>query len=193
LVVLYGPMGSGKTYIARFLRETFGWHLLSTDAVRKQMAGLGTDTRVYVPYNKGLYSPEMSRRTYTEVCRRAENLLQAGFPVAIDGAFKHQSDRQAVIDLAGRAGARLVLLETVCEPAEQRRRLEKRQLHDTRSDGRVELMERQRVDFEPPNSEHAELFERVATDGPVAETQRRVIELLKTRGLLETEEIAALV
>jgi aminoglycoside phosphotransferase family enzyme/predicted kinase len=192
LVVLYGLMGSGKTYIARFLRETFGWHLLSTDAVRKQMAGLGTDTRVYVPYNKGLYSPEMSRRTYAEVCRRAENLLQAGFPVAIDGAFKHQSDRQAVIDLAARAGARLVLVETVCEPAEQRRRLEKRQLHDTRSDGRVELMERQRADFEPPNSEYSELFERVATDGLVAETQRRVIELLKTRGLLESEEIAAL-
>jgi hypothetical protein len=83
-------------------------------------------------------------------------------------------------------------VETVCEPAEQRRRLEKRQLHDTRSDGRAELMERQRTDFEPPNSEHAELFERVATDGPVAETQRRVIELLKARGLLETEEIAAL-
>ena len=83
LIVLYGLMGSGKTNIARYLRETFGWHLLSTDAVRKQLAGIGENTRVYVPYNEGLYSPEMNKRTYEEVCRRAENLLQAGFPVDV--------------------------------------------------------------------------------------------------------------
>jgi aminoglycoside phosphotransferase family enzyme len=39
LVVLYGLMGTGKTSIARFLRESYGWHVLSTDAVRKQISG----------------------------------------------------------------------------------------------------------------------------------------------------------
>ena len=30
----------------------------------------------------------------TEVCDRAENLLEAGFPVVVDGAFKRDSERQ---------------------------------------------------------------------------------------------------
>lgn len=185
LLVLHGLMGTGKTAVARFLRESYGWHVLSTDAVRKQMSGVGENTRVYVPYNQGLYSPEMNRRTYEEVCLRAENLLLAGFPVAIDGAFKRRSERQPVVDLARRSGARLVFLETACGPLEQRRRLELRELHDTRSDGRVELMERQRSEFEAASPETAHLFERLSTDGPEAETQGRVFDLLHARGLLD--------
>ncbi len=193
LVVLYGLMGSGKTNIARYLRETFGWHLLSTDAVRKQLAGIGENTRVYVPYNEGLYSPEMNRRTYEEVCRRAENLLQAGFPVAVDGAFKRQVERQPIIDLAEHAGARLLFLETTCGPEEQQRRLVQRQEHDTRSDGRVEIMDLQRSEFEGPNPNSAEHFDMVSSDGPKAETRGRVLEILEDRGMLAADEIAATV
>lgn len=191
LVVVYGLMGSGKTSIATFLRESLGWHLLSTDGVRKQIAGVGEDTRVWVPYGEGLYSSEMNRRTYDEVCRRAENLLRAGFPVAVDGAFKRQSERRPVIELARRADARLLFLEAVCEPQVQRRRLAARQRYDTRSDGRVELMEIQRRDFEPPGDDDAERFAQVATDGPLEETRRRVVDLLAAHGLLEPEEVAA--
>jgi aminoglycoside phosphotransferase family enzyme/predicted kinase len=184
LVVLYGLMGSGKTSIARFIRERYGWHLLSTDAVRKQISGVGEATRVYVPYNEGLYSPEMNRRTYAEVCRRAENLLLGGFDVVIDGAFKRQAERLPVLELAERTGVRLLFLRTTCGPDEQRRRLEKRQRHDTRSDGRVELMEHQRADFEPADPEHPELFMSVATDGPKLATRARVEELLRAEGLV---------
>ena len=126
LVVLYGLMGSGKTSIARFIRERVGWHMLSTDAVRKQISGVGENTRVYVPYSEGLYSPEMNRKTYEEVCRRAENLLLAGFPVVVDGAFKYQDERLPVIEAAARTNARVIFIQTVCESDEQRRRLEKR-------------------------------------------------------------------
>ncbi len=184
LVVVYGLMGTGKTLIARHLREHYGWHVLSTDAVRKQISGVGENTRVYVPYNAGLYSPEMSRRTYEEVCNRAENLLRAGFPVAVDGSFKTQEERLPVFALAERTGARLLFLEAACAPDEQRRRLEDRQLHDTRSDGRVEIMTRQREEWEPPNPEHDELFAQVFTDGAIEATHRRTAELLRERGLL---------
>ena len=188
LVVLYGLMGSGKTNVARYLREQFGWHLLSTDAIRKQISGVGENTRVWVPYNEGLYSPEMNKKTYAEVCRRAENLLLGGFPVVVDGAFKYREERVPVIEAAARTGARLVFLQTVCEPGEQRRRLKVRQQHETRSDGRVELMEHQRADFETANPEHIELFRTVSTDGPKTETRAKVEELLRTEGLLPADE-----
>lgn len=192
LVVLYGLMGSGKTSIARFIREQHGWHLLSTDAVRKQISGVGEATRVYVPYNEGLYSPEMNLKTYAEVCNRAENLLRGGFDVVVDGAFKRRAEREPVIELAERAGARLLFLRTTCEADEQRRRLEKRQRHDTRSDGRVELMEHQRADFEGPNPDRPELFASVSTDGPKPETRARVEEMLWNLGLVREASRAEL-
>jgi aminoglycoside phosphotransferase family enzyme/predicted kinase len=184
LIVLYGLMGTGKTSVARYLREVHGWHILSTDAVRKQISGVGENTRVYVPYNEGLYSPEMNSRTYTEVCDRAENLLHGGFPVVIDGAFKRQSEREPVIEAARRTGARLVFLQTTCGGDDQRQRLQGRQRHDTRSDGRVELMEQQRSDFEPANPGAECFFHTIDTSGPKAETQTKVEELLKAAKLL---------
>ena len=185
LVVIYGLMGSGKTNVARYLREHYGWHLLSTDAVRKQISGVGENTRVYVPYNEGLYSPEMNTRTYDEICDRAENLLHAGFDVVVDGAFKRQSERDPVIEAARRTGARLVFLQTVCNVDEQRRRLGLRQQHDTRSDGRVELMDQQQKDFEPGNPDHLELFHEISTEGPKTETRASVEEVLRAEGMLQ--------
>ena len=126
------------------------------------------------------------------VCRGADNLLEAGFSVAVDGAFKKQSDREPVFELAERTGANLLFVETTCEPATQQLRLEKRQRHDTRSDGRVELMENQRADFEPPNPESAGLFVEIATDGPKPETRRRLNELLQSHGLLTPEELSVM-
>jgi aminoglycoside phosphotransferase family enzyme/predicted kinase len=184
LVVLYGLMGTGKTSVARYLREKFGWHVLSTDAVRKQISGVGENTRVYVPYNEGLYSPEMNARTYEEVCERAENLLRGGFPVVVDGAFKRRAEREPVIEAARRTGARLVFLRTTCDPDEQRERLEGRQRHDTRSDGRVELMEHQRADFEPANAGAECYFHEIDTSGPKSETQAKVEAMLKTAKVL---------
>ncbi len=188
LVVLYGLMGSGKTSIARYIRERYGWHMLSTDAVRKQISGVGEATRVYVPYNEGLYSPEMNRKTYGEVCRRAENLLHGGFDVAIDGAFKRRAERQPVIELAERARANLLFLRTTCSQDEQHRRLAKRQQHDTRSDGRVELMEHQRADFEAPDPADGDFFATISTDAPKPETRQRVDELLRGRDLVRERE-----
>ncbi len=183
LVVLLGLMGSGKTSLARYIREHYRWHVLSTDAVRKQLAGIGEDTRVYVPYGEGLYSDEMNQKTYTELCRRAENLLLGGFPVVVDGAFKKQEERRPLIELAERAGADLLFVETVCSTEEQRQRLERRQLHDTRSDGRVELMEQQRHDWEPVEPGATADAVQLATDGPPEHTRARVDELLAEHGM----------
>lgn len=183
LVVLYGLMGSGKTSLARFLDEEHGWRYISTDAVRKQISGVGENTRMWLPYNEGLYSPEMNERTYEEVCRRAENLLSAGFAVVVDGAFKTAAYRRPVIELADRAGADLVFVETRCQPEEQRRRLSERERFETRSDGRVEIMEAQRRDFEPGGPEEGAAFVTVDTDGPVAGTRAGLVQKLADLGV----------
>ncbi len=185
VVVFYGLMGTGKSSLAQYLREAHGWHMISTDAVRKQMSGVGEATRVWVPYDTGLYSPHMNELTYAEVCRRAGDLLDAGLPVAIDGAFKTQEERRRVVEMAAESGAEVRFVKTVCSGEAQRERLASRQMYDTRSDGRLELMERQRQEFEPPAAEVAHLFEEFSTEGPAEETRKRVIAHLREVGLLD--------
>ncbi len=138
-----------------------------------------------MPYNTGLYSPEMDQRTYEEVCRRAGDLLDAGLPVVIDGAFKTRAERRLVIDMAQDHEADLRFVQTVCAEDAQRERLGARQEYDTFSDGRIELMERQGAEFEPPADDAAHLFERFSTDGPEKETQARMVAHLRELGMLE--------
>ncbi len=185
IVVFFGLMGTGKTSLARYLREEYGWHVISTDVVRKQIAGVGQAARVWVPYETGLYSPEMNERTYAESCRRAGALLDAGLPVAIDGAFKTNEQRRVVIDTAREHGADVLFVQTVCEPDDQRQRLGTRQVYDTHSDGRIELMDRQRREFEPPTPDVAHLFEEFSTDGPIDDTRAHLVAHLRDLGMLE--------
>ncbi len=184
LLVIYGLMGTGKTSLAAHLEQTHGWHLISSDAVRKHLAGVGETTRVWVPYNVGIYSPEMNRRTYSEMCRRACSLLTADLPVVMDGCFKAQAERLEVVEAAARVGADVLFVQTTCDAGEQRRRLESRQETDTRSDGRVELMESQCREFEPPTPEHARLHRELATGTSLNEARANLEKLLQEKGLL---------
>jgi aminoglycoside phosphotransferase family enzyme/predicted kinase len=184
LLVVFGLVGTGKTSLATRLEQAHGWHLVSSDSVRKQLAGVGEDTRMYLPYDVGIYSPEMSRKTYDEMCRQAESLLTADLPVVVDGCFKRQSERLAVIETAERVGADVIFLQSTCEPDEQRRRLEKRQQTETRSDGRIDLIEPQLRDFDPPPPDHAHLFHTLPTGTTHEEAYARLEEFLSSHGLL---------
>ena len=130
------------------------------------------------------YQEATTERTYERLREVAATVLLAGFPVIVDGAFKRQSEREPVIEAAKRTRARLIFLQTTCEADEQHQRLEGRQQHDTRSDGRVELMEQQRGDFEPANPGAECYFHTIDTSGPKTETQAKVEALLKAESVL---------
>jgi len=181
LVVLYGLIGTGKSSLAQHLEREHGWRMINSDFVRKRLTGVGEDTRVYLPYNEGIFSPEMSERTYAEICRQAESLLIADLPVVVDGCFKNRAERLPLIEMAERIGAELVFLQTTCEEDEQHRRLETRQEHETRTDGRVELIEPQRRDFAPPSTEHAHLFQTLDTGTSKKEGIANFEEWLRAR------------
>lgn len=181
VVVVFGLMGTGKTTLAEHLASSRGWQLVSTDSVRKELAGIGESTRVYVPYGDGLYSSEMSRRTYAEVARRVEILLAAGFPVVVDGCYGNEEQRETVEEAVRRTSSQAVFVQTACSRDEQMRRLDVRQESETRSDGRSELVDAQRRDFEPVARPH----EVVRTDDGVAAAFRRLRERLAAVGVGE--------
>jgi predicted kinase len=150
LVVIFGLMGVGKTTVARALAQARGWPVLHSDMVRKDLAGLDPTTPARFAFGQGIYSEDFSQRTYEEMRRRAGELLDEGAKaVILDASFKSAAERTRVRELAQDKGARAVFVYCYC-PQEvlQDRLLERADNARAISDGRLELLDSQKEDFD---------------------------------------------
>jgi uncharacterized protein len=154
LLVTSGVMGSGKTSVARLAAERLGAIVVRTDAVRKRLAGRGLREHGRDGFGAGLYTSEMSVRTYAEALRLAAEMVTAGWPVIVDGAFSHAAERAAARRLLAPGDTALTVLW--CDAPDDviagrlRKRSEDR--HEV-SDGREELLAAHRAGYEPPAAE----------------------------------------
>ncbi len=113
LVIVGGGPGTGKSTLARGLSDAAGLAYVGSDIVRKELAGLSPLERAGAAAGEGIYTPEMSERTYRELVRRAEVLLSRGEPVVLDASFTREADRAMPTELARRR--RVALVELRCE------------------------------------------------------------------------------
>ncbi|MSQ31382.1 MAG: hypothetical protein EXR64_05070 [Dehalococcoidia bacterium] len=107
VVVLCGLSGTGKSLIGATLATRIGAAYLSSDAVRKQLAGLD----VHASGEAALYTPEMTERVYTEMRRRAADHLAHGRPVVLDATHPTAALRAAALRVAREAGAPALIVE----------------------------------------------------------------------------------
>ena len=149
-MVFFGLMGSGKTTWARQTGKRLGAAVISSDQVRKNLAGRGENHRVYVPFGQGLYSSEWTDRVYEAMQARTEALAGSGLDVVLDASYSDQSRRREVIDLAARLDAEAVFVWLTASKDETKDRLQRRQAQGrSLSDGRVEIMDDQARNFAP--------------------------------------------
>jgi len=148
LVLMSGVTGSGKSTIASALAPLLAGRIISSDVVRKELAGISPVEHRYIPYGSGIYSPERTRQTYQEMLRRAEPVLQGGGCAILDAAFLRGEERIRARDVALRHGSRAVVVECVAPFEVTLRRLAERQAGVSVSDGRAEILERQLPDVE---------------------------------------------
>ena len=151
LVVIFGLMGVGKTTVAQALGQARGWPVIHSDAVRKALAGLAPTTPALYEFGQGIYSKDFSQKTYTEMRRRAGELLDGGATrVILDASFKSVKERDRVRELARNKEARAVFVYCFCPKEVVRVRLLQRKANSSAiSDGRLELLDLQVEDFEP--------------------------------------------
>ena len=93
LLITSGVMGSGKSTVARAVAARLGAIVIRTDAVRKRLGGVGIHERATTGFEEGLYTSDMSNRTYAKALRLAAEVLGAGWTVIVDGSFSKAAER----------------------------------------------------------------------------------------------------
>ncbi|WP_344428677.1 bifunctional aminoglycoside phosphotransferase/ATP-binding protein [Streptomyces lavendulocolor] len=110
LILVGGLPGSGKSTLAGALADRLGVTLLSSDRLRKELAGIPAERSAAAPYGEGLYTAEWTDRTYATLLDHAAGLLARGESVVLDATWSDAGRREAAVRVAERAAADLVAL-----------------------------------------------------------------------------------
>jgi uncharacterized protein len=194
LVMVGGLMGTGKSTIARTLQTSLGWPVCSSDQVRKWLAQLDPAAPQDVAFAQGIYAAEWTEHTYQALGEEAAALLQAGHSVMVDASFSRQRHREAMVEIARKWGANVCFVECVAPQEVILARLAARWARRVAgqgiaavaveasgaSDGRPELYEHQRAQWEPVTGELAtgSAWLTLDTSRPIMWCAEQVLTLL---------------
>lgn len=110
LTLVGGLPGSGKSTLSGALADRLGVTLLSSDRLRKELAGIPAERSAAAGYGEGLYTPEWTARTYAVLLERASTLLSSGESVVLDATWSDAGQREAAVRVAERTSADLAAL-----------------------------------------------------------------------------------
>jgi uncharacterized protein len=112
LIVIGGGPRTGKSTIARSLADATACLHLRSDEVRRDFAAAPRAVRVaHDRFNRGMYTPAVTARTYAMLASRTRTLMRAGYSVILDATFPSASSRAMAGRLARECHADLVEIE----------------------------------------------------------------------------------
>jgi aminoglycoside phosphotransferase family enzyme/predicted kinase len=175
LVVGCGLMGSGKSTVSSGLSEFVDFELLSSDKIRKELAGVAPADTHHVPYGEDIYSEPYTQNTYSTMHARALELLEKGQSVFLDASYMDPEMRADAAETARKAGARFLLVYMAGNEDTLRSRLRDRAKRTGEiSDGREEILAEQMAAFVPPEEFHPEVLLTVDPSKAAKETIREL-------------------
>jgi predicted kinase len=180
LLLVSGFSGSGKSTLARALGPRLGALVISSDEVRKGRAG--SLDKAIVPLNEGIYSEEMTARTYDTMAEEADRAVAAGQSVIADGTFGRRDQRARFLRLAERRNVPLLTIRCMSSDAVTAERLRSRAAVGADiSDGRWEIYLAQKAAYEPMDEIAAEVRFDLCTEAPIEELVGNAEAFLRER------------
>ena len=166
LVLVGGVVGTGKSTVADALAEQLAGVVVSSDRVRKQLAGRCPSSRVRAHPDEGLYAPDAVERTYAALFERARPILASGRVAILDATFSRRRHRAMAAELAAELGVSQRMVEVRCAPEIARARLARREVEGaSASDAGPAFYERSVARFEPVDeSEHPHVLHTDVVD-----------------------------
>jgi aminoglycoside phosphotransferase family enzyme/adenylate kinase family enzyme len=115
LIAVGGAPGTGKSTLADALADRLGMVVLSSDRLRKELAGIDPARHAPAAWQEGIYGPAWTAQTYDELLERATALLGRGESVVLDASWTDPSHRTLVEEAAKATSSTLTVLR--CEVA----------------------------------------------------------------------------
>jgi len=182
LILVAGLMGTGKSVLARALAPLIGAEIIQTDTVRKEMLRIPASEHRYEGFGQGIYSADVSRKTYAKALEMALGKLRTAGAVIIDASYKDREERSRAFEAGRRAGAEVVVLECICPEDIIEKRLQSRLSGGGDvSDGRWEIFQAQKGSFERieeiPEGSHLVVDTSLAPEKNALEVLRKMLGL----------------
>ncbi len=149
ILVMVGVSGSGKSTVAKQIAAQTQGIQIRSDAVRKHLAGLellqrGDQTG---EFGEGIYTPEMTAKTYNRLLELGLLLASQGLTVILDAKYDQHHFREAVLTHAQQAEIPIKLIHCQASPETLRTRLNQRQ--GDIADATAKILATQLATFEP--------------------------------------------
>ena len=177
VIVICGVPATGKSCLASALAELSGLPHLSSDPIRKRLAGVQSTQRA----SDEIYSLEWNARTYAELAGRTAEEVAAKGGAVVDATFRHRADRDAFWSSFG-AAAPLLFVECQAPRSVLVERAVTRE-HDRAqvSDADLGVVLREQEMWEPLDEVSPSAHTMLRTDRPLEEIVGDVLALLDRR------------
>ncbi len=111
LVVMHGLSGSGKSTIAQSLTQSVPAICVRSDVERKRLVGLPMLARSHSAVASGIYTADLTARTYHRLLDLARLCLNAGHTVIVDATFLKRWQRDLFRREARARGVPFVIID----------------------------------------------------------------------------------
>jgi aminoglycoside phosphotransferase family enzyme/predicted kinase len=176
LFITVGLVGTGKSTLAQALAKRLGLVVIASDVTRKQLAGIPVTEHRFDEFTGGIYSAELSRRTYDKMFSGVGDILKEGGSVVLDASFIRAEERLKAKRLAEETGADFYIIECTLDESDIKKRLEGRLKRGSVSDGRWEIYQPQKKALEPVKEATPQKHAIIDTSRPLAENIGRILE-----------------
>jgi hypothetical protein len=177
VLVICGVTASGKTFLADAIGKASGLPVVSSDRVRKRLAGIAATVRAAPEH----YTDAFSRRTYRALGSLAAAKLEEEGGV-VDATFRRLADREAFRDALGPASPPVLYVECRSPASVLARRARSRErLRERISDATVELVDSQLQEFEPLDELGSDRHVVIETDRELGDVVDQVEAFLDSR------------
>jgi len=178
LFITVGLVGTGKSTLAKELAKRLGLVVISSDVTRKQLAGIPVTEHRFEKFDSGLYSAELSRRTYEQVLSTAGEILREGGSVVLDASFIRAQERLNAKRTAEETGADFFIIECTLDEVKIKERLARRLEQGSVSDGRWEIYQPQKKAFEPIAEASPQKHAIIDTSKLLEENIRQILDMV---------------
>lgn len=150
LFLMHGVSGSGKSWLSERMLKRLPAIRIRSDVERKRLFAPSSPQPDADALGQGLYTTDVTLKTYARLLRLAKDILESGFNVIVDAAFLQREQRRPFFELAEKVSLPITLIDTVADQATlDRRLLTRTRRQDNVSDAGHRVLHHQMQNLEP--------------------------------------------